>query len=53
MNRPIYGKLIQIMPTGHILTLVEKDLWGNLEKEKKLRIQQGVPASQLRVRYIT
>jgi hypothetical protein len=50
--RPIYGKLVQTLPSGKQIVLVHKDLWGNLENEKKLRIQQGVPAEQLKKKYL-
>ena len=50
--RPIYGKLVQTLPSGKQIVLVPKDLWGNLENERKLRIQQGVPAEQLKKKYL-
>jgi hypothetical protein len=43
------GKLIQVMPSGATVTLLDNQPWAMLQTEKKVRIRQGVKEDTLKI----
>lgn len=46
------GKLIQVLPSGKTITLLDNKPWAELSKEKTARKQMGVPEYQLKITHI-
>lgn len=46
------GKLIQVLPSGKEITLLDNKPWAILTQEKQTRKQMGIPEYQLKITHL-